>query len=105
MNPAPGDIYLVDLGMIGKVRPAVVVSREDPGAPRAIALCVPLTTQCRDSAYEVPLGKLRFLSKESWANVQALGAFGHEKLLRKLGRLHASQLEQLKSALRHALAL
>ena len=28
MNPLPGELYLVDLGMIGKVRPAVVVSRE-----------------------------------------------------------------------------
>jgi len=67
MSPKPGEIYLVDLGMAGKVRPAVIVSREDPDSPRAIALCVPLTTQNRESAYEVALGKLRFLDKESWA--------------------------------------
>jgi len=38
MNPWPGEIYLVDLGFVDKVRPAVVVSRADPDSPRAIAL-------------------------------------------------------------------
>jgi len=105
MNPLPGEIYLVDLGMVGKVRPAVVVSRDDPNSPRALALCVPLTTQSRDSAYEVPLGKLKFLDKESWANVQGLMSLGHEKLIRRLGRLTVAQMEQMKAALRFALEL
>ena len=85
MNPAPGELYLVDLGMIGKVRPAVILSREDADSPRAVAICAPLTTQNRGSAYEVPLGKLKFLDKESWINVQGLMSVGHEKLIRKLG--------------------
>jgi mRNA interferase MazF len=105
MNPVPGELYLVDLGMVGKVRPAVVVSREDPDSPRALALCAPLTTQNRGSAYEVPLGKLKFLDKESWVNVQALMSVGHEKLTRKLGRISPGQLEQVKAALRYALEL
>lgn len=105
MSPKPGEIYLVDLGMAGKVRPAVIVSREDPDSPRAIALCVPLTTQNRESAYEVALGKLRFLDKESWANVQGLAAFGHEKLLRMLGRVGPEPLVKIKDALRYVLDL
>ena len=47
MRPIPGEIYLIDLGMVGKVRPAVVISREDPDAPRALAICAPLTTENR----------------------------------------------------------
>ena len=40
MSPQPGEIHLVDLGMIGKVRPAVIVSRKDQSAPRVLApLC------------------------------------------------------------------
>lgn len=105
MNPVPGELYLVDLGMVGKVRPAIIVSREDANSPRAIALCAPLTTQNRGSSYEVALGKLKFLEKESWVNVQGLMSIGHEKLLRKLGRVSASQLEQVKTALRFALEL
>lgn len=50
MNPVVGELYFVDLGVVGKVRPAVVVSREDPDGPRAIAICAPLTTQNRGSA-------------------------------------------------------
>jgi mRNA interferase MazF len=105
MNPAPGELYLVDLGMVGKVRPAVVVSRSDADSPRAIAICAPLTTQNRGSAYEVALGKLKFLDKESWINVQVVMSVGHEKLIRKLGRMNASQLEEVKAALRYALDL
>jgi len=33
MTPKVGEVYLVDLGIAGKVRPVVLVSREDPEAP------------------------------------------------------------------------
>ena len=105
MNPLPGELYLVDLGMVAKVRPAVVVSRQDPDSPRALAICLPLTTQNRQSAYEVSLGKLKFLDKESWANVQGVMSVGHEKLIRRLGRLTSAQMDQVKVALRFALDL
>jgi mRNA interferase MazF len=105
MNPTPGELYLVDLGMVGKVRPAVVLSREDPDAPRALAICAPLTTENRGSDYEVPLGKLKFLDRESWVNVQGVMSLGHEKLIRRLGRLSASHMEQIRTALRFALEL
>ena len=105
MNPIPGELYLVDLGMVGKVRPAVVISREDPESSRALAICAPLTTENRGSGYEVSLGKLKFLDSESWVNVQGLMSLGHEKLIRRLGRLNAPQLAQIKTALRFALDL
>jgi len=105
MSPIPGELYLIDLGMVGKVRPAVVISREDPDAPRALAICAPLTTENRGSDYEVPLGKLKFLDRESWVNVQGLMSLGHEKLIRRLGRLTAPQMKQIKTALRFALDL
>ncbi|MBI4624153.1 MAG: type II toxin-antitoxin system PemK/MazF family toxin [Verrucomicrobia bacterium] len=47
MTTRPGEIYLVDLGVVAKVRPAVVVSRHDPDTPRALAIFVPLTTEYR----------------------------------------------------------
>jgi len=105
MSPRPGEIYLIDLGFVGKVRPAVVVSREDPDSARAIALCAPLTTQDRQSPYEVSLGKLKFLDKTSWVNVQGLSATGHEKLLRRLGAVTQSQLAEIRQALRCVLDL
>jgi len=49
MNPKPGEIYLIDLGMTGKVRPAVVISRDDPNSPRAICIFAPITSENRGS--------------------------------------------------------
>ena len=105
MSPIPGELYLIDLGMVGKVRPAVIISRDDPDAPRALAICAPLTTENRGSDYEVALGKLKFLERESWVTVQGLTSLGHEKLIRRLGRLTVAQMEELKRALRFALDL
>ena len=102
MTTKPGEIYLIDLGMVAKVRPAVVVSRADPDSPRALSLFVPLTTENRGSAYEVALGKPHFLNKDSWASLMAVG---HERIIRRLGTVSVSQLSQIKVALRHALDL
>ena len=105
MSPIPGDVYLVDLGMVAKERPMVVVSRYDPEAPRSLSLCVPFTTRNRDSQYEVALGRYPFLREPSWANVQGTMAVGNEKLLRRLGKVSATQYSEIKAALRYALDL
>ncbi len=105
MTPNPGEVYIVDLGMVAKTRPMVVVSRHDPDPPRALVLCVPFTTQNRGSAYEVSLGKLRYLREESWANVQGVVAVGTDKLGRRIGQLTVDQLHRVKAALRFALDL
>jgi mRNA interferase MazF len=55
INPKPGEVYWVDLGLKGKLRPLLVVSREDADAERALCVCVPLTTQIRGGDYEVKL--------------------------------------------------
>ncbi len=49
MTTKPGEVYKVDLGIAGKVRSMVVVSREDRDAPRALAVCAPITTAYRIS--------------------------------------------------------
>ena len=105
MNPRPGEIWLADLGLAAKTRPVVIVSREDPDPPRSLVLYVPLTTQQRGSSYEVPLPRLPFLDRESVANVQGLGSLPIVRLERKIGRLSAAVMEQLKDALVFALGL
>jgi len=70
----PGEVWLADLGLAAKPRPVVVVSRSDPDPPRALIIYVPLTTQNRQSRYEVVLPKLPFLDRDSMANVQGLGS-------------------------------
>ena len=105
MTPKPGEVYIVDLGMVAKVRPMVVVSREDPDPPRALVLCVPFTTKNRGSKYEVAIGRIKFLREQSWANVQGLVAVGKERLVRRVGQLNAQQLAKIKAALSFALDL
>src|SRR5947209_9516995 len=105
MSPQPGEIWLADLGLAAKTRPIVIVSRQDPDPPRSLVLYVPLTTQQRNSRYEVPLPRLAFLDRESVANVQGLGSLPTVRLERKIGRVSAETMEQLKDALAFALDL
>jgi mRNA interferase MazF len=105
MTTKPGEVYTVDLGLRAKVRPMVVVSRNDPNSPRALSLCVPLTTSCRGSAYEVDIGKPRFLRHNSYANVQGLQAIQHHELRSPIGKLNEKALQKIKQALAYILDL
>jgi mRNA interferase MazF len=105
MRPQPGEVWLADLGLAAKTRPVVIVSRFDEEAQRALVLYVPLTTQNRMSRYEVAIPKLSFLDRESVANVQGLGSIPTARLERRLGRLSAKTIAELKRALVFALEL
>ncbi|EDN70794.1 conserved hypothetical protein [Beggiatoa sp. PS] len=103
MNPKYGDIWLADLGLAAKTRPVVIVSRYDPEPPRALTIYIPLTTQYRNSAYEVVLPKLRFLNQNSVANVQGIGSLPTIRLERKLGELPNEIMLKIKQAILFAL--
>ena len=105
MNPKPGEVWLADLGLAAKPRPVVVVSRDDPDPPRALIIYVPLTTQNRQSAYEVALPKLRFLNFDSVANVQGIGSLPKVPLERRLGKLPEKAMNDIKGAIAFALDL
>ncbi|MGB8698715.1 MAG: type II toxin-antitoxin system PemK/MazF family toxin [Thermosynechococcaceae cyanobacterium] len=105
MNPKYGEVWLADLGLVAKTRPVVIVSRNDPQPPRALIIYVPLTTQYRGSGYEVILPKLRFLMRDSVANVQGLASIPIVRLERKLGILPDDVMLKIKQALCFALDL
>jgi len=105
MTTKPGEVYLVDLGIAGKVRPMIVLSREDSDPPRALAICAPITTSSRGSKYETAIGNPSFLKSESFVNVQGLQAIPHHELHRKLGNISEAYLSQIKDALGFALSL
>jgi mRNA interferase MazF len=105
MNPQPGEVWLADLGLAGKTRPVIIVSRQDPDPPRALVLYVPLTTQHRLSPYEVPLPRFPFLDRPSVANTQGLGSIPTVRLERKIGRVPDEVMTQVKKALAYALDL
>ena len=105
MNPHPGEIWLADLGLAAKTRPILIVSRYDPDPPRAMVTYVPLTTQYRQSSYEVALPRLRFLNQDSYANVQGLGSIPKVRLERRLGKLSDNVMIEIKNAISFALDL
>lgn len=105
MNPQPGEVWLADLGLAAKTRPVVIVSRFDPDPPRALIIYVPLTTQNRQSPYEVVLPKLPFLDRDSVANAQGLSSLPKVRLERRLGKLPEEVMGKIKHALMFALEL
>lgn len=105
IEPAAGDVWLADLGMTAKTRPVLVLAYPTSADARALVVVAPLTSQLRGMKGEVDIGKPRWLPKPSAVNVQGLASFDRHVLIRKLGRLDSSSLEQIKAALRDLLDL
>jgi mRNA interferase MazF len=99
-NPKPGEVYWVDLGIAAKYRPLMVVSREDSEAERALAVCVPLTTEIRG-------GHVRWLpgASQGVANVHGITSVERHRLERRAGCLEAPVIKKVRSAIAWMLEL
>jgi mRNA interferase MazF len=53
MTPVRGEVWLLDLGMVEKVRPALIVSAGFGDLDRALITVVPHTTSLRGSQFEI----------------------------------------------------
>jgi len=102
-EPSRGEIWLVDLGFVAKVRPCLVVSTTAGDEDRALTTVVPHTTSVRNSRFEVRL-RVRFL-REGAFDVQGLVTVPHAKLIRKLGSLQDLQMVEIEDRLRLWLGL
>ena len=96
--PQRGEIWLVDLGMTAKVRPALVLSVPAADQDRALATLVPHTTSVRGSRFEVAVS-VGFLKAGAF-DAQNLITIPHAKLLRSLGKLNAQQLTAVETVVR-----
>jgi mRNA interferase MazF len=104
VNPPPrGEVWLVDLGMAAKVRPAVVLSVPAADTDRALVTLVSHTTSRRNTAYEVPV-PAPFLKPGAF-DAQGIASVPLAKLIRRLGRLTPEQLALVEAAVRRWLAL
>jgi mRNA interferase MazF len=103
MRPGPGEVWLADLGIAGKMRPVIIVSRSDEDPPRDLVVYVPCTSQ--NSRYEVDVSELPFMRSEGVANVQGMASIPRRRLERKLGTVPDKLLEKIREALRFALDL
>lgn len=98
-----GEVWLVDLGMVAKTRPCLVLSVGATDRDRALATLVAHTTSPRGSQFEVPV-EVRFLKTGAF-DVQNLITVPHAKFVRRLGTLAADQLGTVEEALRRWLGL
>ena len=98
-----GEVWIVDLGLVAKVRPCLVLSVSPTDEDRALATLIAHTTSPRGSRFEVDV-KARFL-KQGVFDAQNLVTVPHVKLVRKLGALQSKQLESVEYAVRRWLGL
>ena len=80
-SPQRGEVWLVDLGLAAKVRPALVLSVPIEDTDRALVTLVPHTTALRGSRFEVPL-PVRFLRPGGF-DAQSLVTVPVVKLIRR----------------------
>src|SRR5437016_11820573 len=95
-SPRRGEVWLVDLGMAAKVRPALVISAPADEVDRALVTLVPHTTSARQSRFEVSVS-VPFL-RAGVFDAQNLVTIPHAKLVRLLGKLSAVHLVVVERA-------
>ena len=83
IEPAAGEVWFAELGMVEKSRPVLVLAPDEPRNARGLVIVGPLTSQIRGQRGEVYLGKPRWLPKESAINVQGLASLDKSKLIRR----------------------
>jgi mRNA interferase MazF len=100
----PGEVWLVDMGMAAKVRPALILTPEPSDVEHALVTVLTHTTASHpENPWNVSIPKPWL--KEGQFNLQQIGTFPTVKLIRRLGVLTGQEFEMLKVRLRERLDL
>lgn len=91
MTPVRGEVWLLDLGMVEKVRPALILSVAFGDDDRALMTVVPHTTSLRGSRYEIAV-PTTFLKPGAFL-VQNIATYPAVRAIRRLGVLNKDQLD------------
>ncbi len=91
-----GEIWLVDLGMMAKERPCLILSVAFHDDERALVTYVPRTTSLRGGRFEVVHHAPLF--KPGAFDAQSIGTVPIVKLTKPLARLNDAQLKQVEVA-------
>jgi mRNA interferase MazF len=101
--PSRGEVWLVDLGMIQKVRPALILNRSFKDEDRTLITVIPHTTTLRGSELEIRFN-VPFLQSGAFL-VQNPITISAVKAERFLGRLTPQQLALVEAGVRNWLGL
>jgi mRNA interferase MazF len=98
LNARRGEVWLVDLGMAAKARPAVILSVAFSDIERALYAIIPHTTATRGGRFEVVIDV-------PWLQAGAFDVQGQRNLpasvfIRKLGTLSEPQMAMIVQATR-----
>jgi mRNA interferase MazF len=98
-----GEIWQVDLGMIGKIRPVLILSIAYQDNERAVISYVPRTTSPRGTRFEV--GHQQRGMKPGVFEAQMIGTAPDATLMRKMGVVGAETLIAVEDAVKAWLGL
>lgn len=96
-----GSVWIVDLGMVAKVRPCLVLSVAIDPADRVLVTLVPRTTSIQGTRFEVA-AQAKFLRPGGVFDAQQVVTVPQVKLIRKLGDLPPDQLALVEEAVRQS---
>jgi mRNA interferase MazF len=98
-----GEIWLVDLGMVAKTRPVLILSLSPIGQERSLVTFVPRTTSVRGTRFEVPHTARGF--DAGAFDAQGIATVPSVKLVRRLGLIDGPTLARIESTVKHWLGL
>ncbi len=99
-----GSVWVVDLGLAGKVRPCLVLSVPTDPQDRVLVTVAPHTTSVQGTRFEVAV-RANFLHGGGVFDAQQVLTVPQAKLVRRLGDLPVDQLARVEEAVRSWLAL
>jgi mRNA interferase MazF len=103
--PQAGEVWLIDLGMVGKPRYALVMAAQTDSR-LALASVVLITTQFEGTPYEVRLPRVPWLREQSYINVQSIQPVKFTEFVRKApGKFDVGVVRDVEAALKRWLKL
>ena len=104
-NFSRGDVVIVDLGMVAKVHPCVVVSVGKPDRQRNMSVVVPMTTEIRAGECEIHFPKPAWLRQESVVNVLGIAGVDNSKIERRIAVFPVDKMAEIEAVLKRVLGL
>ena len=100
---SPGEVWLVDFGMVAKVRPALLLTGNPESVELDLVTVLLHTTALRGNRWELNIPK-SFLKPGAF-HLQQVQTISTVKLERRLGVLTAEELQRVRDALSQRLHL
>jgi mRNA interferase MazF len=91
LTPRRGEVWLIDFGLAGKTRPALIVSVAFGDQDRSLITVVPHTTSLRGSRFEIAV-RVPFLKAGAFL-VQGVTTFPCVRALHRIGRLESEAFD------------